>query len=121
MKFMMPNTSVSPAAIRNSVTPNCRPFSNCSKTSPKVMKEKRALARPFYQPLRGLLHLAILEVRILVLLEDRLLNAHLDVAAGQLLGLEQVEVLDRMVVDVVGERAAQRLEVGLFHRLHHAI
>src|SRR6185503_3262119 len=34
--FMMPNTSVSPAAIRNSITPYCRPFSSCSKTRAKL-------------------------------------------------------------------------------------
>ena len=28
-----PNTSVSPAAIRNSITPNCTPLSSCSITS----------------------------------------------------------------------------------------
>src|ERR1700730_9181859 len=30
---MMPNTSVSPAASRNSSRPNCNPFRNCSTTS----------------------------------------------------------------------------------------
>src|SRR5262245_41095437 len=30
MKSMTPKTSVSPAAIRNSSTPNCSPFSNCT-------------------------------------------------------------------------------------------
>ena len=30
--FMMPKISVSPAAIRNSMTPNCAPFSSCSTT-----------------------------------------------------------------------------------------
>src|SRR5687768_5022550 len=28
---MMPNTSVSPAARRNSISPNCRLFSDCSR------------------------------------------------------------------------------------------
>src|SRR5688572_10972942 len=28
---MMPNTSVRPAASRNSISPNCRPFSDCSR------------------------------------------------------------------------------------------
>src|SRR5712691_5278739 len=100
MKFMMPNTSVSPAAMRNSMTPNCRPFSSCSKRSPRFIK-KGAGAPPkngdrpylffrlrqcqkinrvcphFFSPL----HLAVLRVSILVLLEDRFLDVHLDVAA----------------------------------------
>src|SRR4051812_8249010 len=117
---MMPSTSVSPAAMRKSVTPNCRPFSDCSKTSPKVIKKgrSRALLLTSWRPS---LHLAILIVRVLVLLEDGLLDAHLDVAVRQLLGLEQVEVLDRVVVDVEGEWPAQRVEVRLLHRLHHAV
>src|ERR1044071_6859715 len=98
--FMMPSTSVSPAAMRNSVTPNCRPFSNCSKTSPKVIKKGALRAPLLFTSWQPSLHLAVLEVRVLVLLEDRLLDAHLDVAARQLLGLQQVEVLDRVVVDV---------------------
>src|SRR5580765_3311375 len=103
---MMPSTSVSPAAMRNRVTPNCNPFSSCSKTSPKVIK--KGARAPFWSPFRrASLHLAILEVRVLVLLEDGLLDAHLDVAVRELLGLQQVEVLDRVVVDVEGERPAQ--------------
>src|SRR5688572_22098407 len=117
MKFMMPNTSVSPAAIRNSVTPNCSPFRSCSKRSAKLIgKEKGRLPRPFSSgDGASPLHLAVLVVRVLVLLEHRLLDAHLDVAVLQLLGLQQVEVLDRVVVDVVLERPAQRLEVRLAH------
>jgi hypothetical protein len=37
MMSMMPNTRVSPAAIRNSISPNCRPFNNCSKSSVHVI------------------------------------------------------------------------------------
>src|SRR6185295_9589701 len=36
--FMMPNTSVRPAAIRNSITPYCRPFSSCSKRRGKFTR-----------------------------------------------------------------------------------
>src|SRR5258708_18046558 len=32
-KSMMPNTSATPAASRNSRRPNCNPFRNCSTTS----------------------------------------------------------------------------------------
>ncbi len=33
---MTPKISVNPAAMRNSMTPNCRPFSTCSMKSAKV-------------------------------------------------------------------------------------
>ncbi len=33
MSPMMPNTSVRPAAIRNSMTPSCSPFRTCSRNS----------------------------------------------------------------------------------------
>ena len=39
---MMPNTSVRPAAIRNSIRPNCRPLRNCSKTRVLVIVEPPA-------------------------------------------------------------------------------
>jgi hypothetical protein len=35
---MMPNTSVRPAASRNSINPNCRPFSDCSTMRIQDMK-----------------------------------------------------------------------------------
>src|SRR5712692_990335 len=113
MKFMMPNTSVSPAAMRNSMTPNCRPFSSCSKRSAKFIK-KGAVA-PFWviQLFNSPLHLAVLVVRVLVLFEHRLLDPHLDVAARHLLRPQQVEVLDRVMVDVVGVRPADRVVVRL--------
>src|SRR5258708_26048136 len=99
MKFMMPNTRVSAHAIRNSVTPNCRPFSSCSNISDAIMKKGRSRALlPFSARTRSL-HLTFLVVRVLVLLEDRLLDVHLDIAARGLLRLQQVEVLDRVVVD----------------------
>src|SRR2546422_6311956 len=129
-RFMMPNTSVSPAAIRNSITPNCRPFSSCSKR--RAMKngdrphlfcytslggENKWGLSPFTIPIHhSPLHLAVLVVRVLVVLEDGLLDVHFDVAACGLLGAQQVEVLDRMVVDVVGEAAADRIEVRFAHR-----
>ncbi|SIL56163.1 Uncharacterised protein [Mycobacteroides abscessus subsp. abscessus] len=34
---MIPNTSVNPAASRNSSTPYCSPFSNCVSKRVKVM------------------------------------------------------------------------------------
>src|SRR5689334_11351642 len=99
---MMPSTSVRPAAIRNSVTPSCTPLSNCSKTRVQGMEKKRAPARPFQDCLSRTspLHLAVLVIRVLVLLEDGLLDAHLDVAARQLHRVQQVKVLDRVMVVV---------------------
>src|SRR3546814_11220519 len=35
-KFMMPNTSVRPAAIRNSKIPNCRPFKDWMIKRPRL-------------------------------------------------------------------------------------
>src|SRR2546422_11645650 len=84
---MMPKTSVSPAAMRNSITPNCRPLRPCSSASRKVRRLP--------------LHRALLVVGVLVVLEHRLLGLHRELAVRRLHGLEQIEVLDREVVDVV--------------------
>src|SRR5262245_54139042 len=117
---MMPSTSVRPAAIRNSITPSWTPFSSCSKTKVRVIK--KGATAPFGRfSTRTSLHLAFWVVRVLVVLEDRLLDVHLQLAARALDGLQQVEVLDRVVIDVVGEPAADRVEVGLLHRRHHAV
>src|SRR5262245_48916251 len=104
---MMPNTSVSPAAIRNSVTPNWTPLRACSRT------------RSRFSPLP--LHPAVLRVRVLVVLEDRLLDLHLRLSAGPLHGLEEIEVLDREVIDVVRVLPARRRVVRLPHRRDHAL
>src|SRR6266571_3808634 len=105
--FMMPKTSVRPAAIRNSVTPSWRPLSVCSRTRKKTF---RTLP----------LHPAFLVVGVLVILEDGLLDLHLDVA-GDGDGAQEVEVLDREVVHVVRVLAACGLVVGLPHRRDHAL
>src|SRR5437868_1866862 len=101
-RFMMPKTSVRPAAIRNSMTPNCSPLRHCSTTRSQ-----------FNGPLCLPLHRTLLIVGVLVVLEHRLLDLHLDLAAWALYRAQQVEVLDRGVVDVERELAARRLEVGL--------
>ena len=41
--------SVSPAAMRNSMTPYCRPFSSCSKTSPQVMAKNKGAGAPLFE------------------------------------------------------------------------
>src|SRR5690242_14276891 len=56
---MIPNTSVRPAASRNSIRPSCSPLSACSSSN-----------RPDIDPRS--LHRAFLHVRIAVIAEDRL-------------------------------------------------
>ena len=56
-RFIMsitPNTSVSPAASRNSISPNCRPLSNCSAMRVAVMGGRlQASARRTNGPTAG--------------------------------------------------------------------
>src|SRR6185369_2037791 len=123
--FMMPSTSVSPAAIRNSITPYCSPFRSCSKTSPQVMAQKiRAPARPYSRNLSKNLpfHLAVLVVGVLVLLERLLHDLHRHaVLVRRLDRLQQVEVLDRVLVVVELELAAHRVVVRLAHLAHQRL
>src|SRR5687767_12228880 len=122
--FMMPSTSVRPAASRNSMTPSCTPFSSCSKIRAKVIKKRAPTSRPFSGCARALpLHLALLVVRVLVVLEHLLLDVH-----GHALGrlavlhrLQQVEVLYRVVIVVELEVTPDRLVVRLAHGGHHAL
>src|SRR5919198_991577 len=121
---MMPSTSVSPAAMRKSITPYCRPFSSCSKKSAAVMKRKRARWRALSlsRPSRSPLHLAFLVVGILVLLERLLHDLHRHaVLVVRLHRLQQVEVLDRVLVDVELELAADRVVVRLAHLVHQRL
>src|SRR2546428_13500246 len=106
---MMPNTSVSPAAIRKSITPYWRPLSVCSSTSAAFICLQARL--PLHRALGG--------VRVLVVLEDGLLDLHRELAVGRLDRLEQVEVLDREVIHVVLVRPPRRFVVGLPHRPGH--
>src|SRR5215510_3605 len=110
---MMPKTSVSPAAMRKSMTPNCKPLSVCSRTRAQLTAGR---APP---PPRLPLHRALGGVGVLVALEDGLLYLHREVAVWHLHGLEQVEVLDREVIRVVRVRPARRLVVGAAHRRDH--
>src|SRR5881296_4379050 len=102
---MMPKTSVRPAAIRNSMTPNCSPLRHCSTTRSQ-----------FNGPLRLPLHRTLLIVGVLVVLEDRLLDLHLHLLAGPLHRSQQVEVLNRSVIDVEAELVSRGSEVGPPHR-----
>src|SRR5882672_5386794 len=92
---MMPNTSVSPAASRNSIRPNCTPFSVCSRMRTQDMpRGGRRTASTC------LLHRAILHVGVAVVLEDRsdslVDDAPLRIPADD----AQVVVLDRVLVAV---------------------
>src|SRR5690349_24865321 len=109
-RFMMPKTSVRPAAIRNSMTPNCSPLRHCSTTRSQFNGRARLP-----------LHRTLLVVGVLVVLEDGFLNLHLDVPARALHRAQQVEVLDGGVVDVERELAARGLEVGLPHGRDHPL
>src|SRR5438128_12650907 len=99
---MMPNTTVSPAASRKSISPNCSPFRHCSRM--------RA-------PLTSSFHLAVAGVRVGVVAEDRAHGAVGHVPRRILLDHAQVVVLDRIVVGVEAEAAANGLEIGLLERL----
>src|SRR5215467_3073067 len=109
-RFMMPKTSVRPAAIRNSMTPNCNPLRHCSTTRSQFNGRARLP-----------LHRTLLVVGVLVVLEDGFLDLHFDLPTRALHRAQQVEVLDRGVVDVVCELAARRLEVRLPHGGDHPL
>src|SRR5512145_664108 len=128
---MMPNTSVSPAAMRKSMTPYCRPLSVCSRTSAPVTVTRVSVERKGARlgraprspppPPRLPLHRALAGVGVLVALEDGALDLHREVAVRALHSLEQVEVLDREVVRIVLVRAPRRLVVGPPHGRDHAL
>src|SRR5215467_9776736 len=128
---MMPKTSVSPAAIKKSITPYCRPLRVCSSTRPRVIatrapgerKGARRSRAPRSAPRASALplHRALGRVGVLVVFEDGLLDLHHQLAARILDRLQEIEVLDREVVHVVLVRPARRLVVGLAHRRNHAL
>src|SRR5689334_23940478 len=130
---MMPNTRVNPAAIRNSITPSWSPLSVCSRTSTKFMHQRampRDERRRASVPSRGgkparvaglpSLHRAFLVKRVFVVGEDGLLDFHYRILAGRPCDrFQQIEVLDREVVRVVGKLAAGGGEIRLLHRGDH--
>src|SRR4051812_32002326 len=100
---MMPNTSVRPAASRNSISPNCRPLSDCSRIRIEDMGPiKRAGPRP--RPSSGhrlsLLHPAILDIGVAMVLEDGRERLVDDPPLRILADHAQVVVLDRVLVGV---------------------
>src|SRR5215471_18183020 len=99
---MMPNTSVRPAASRNSIRPNCRPFRNCSRMRTQDTR---------FPDRCELLHRAVLHVRVAAVLEDRPDGLVDEPPLRVLADDAQVVVLDRVLVAVELERPAHRLEL----------
>src|SRR6202790_533995 len=99
---MIPNTSVSPAASRKIITPNCSPLSTCS--SARLIARERSEAA-----LRG--------VDVAGVAHDLADAANRELPGlGVLHDLRAVPVLDRELVRPKLERAAGRLEIGLAQR-----
>src|SRR6476620_101731 len=94
---MMPSTSVSPAASRNSIRPSCSPFRSCSAAR---------------VALTASLHRAFAHVRIGVVPEHRAHGLVGDAALRILLDDAQVVVLYRVLVAIELERPAHGLELG---------
>src|SRR5258708_28313003 len=103
-KFMMPNTSVRPAAIRNNSTPSCAPLSSCSRKSAMTARAAPAL------------ELAVLGVGVRLRLHDGCAGARDQRPVIALHDLAEIIVLDRIAVLVELELAAHRREIGLAQR-----
>src|SRR3990167_5455314 len=101
---MMPNTSVRPAASKNSMSPSCRPFRACSSNKiPIVSNQPCGLERR---------HLAVAHVGVGVVLEHGAQRAVGDAALAVLGDHAQVVVLDGEVVAVELEGTAAGVELG---------
>src|SRR5262249_2221388 len=92
-RSMIPNTSVSPAASRNTISPNGRPFRVCSKIRVAIASLQRTLAR----------------VRVRMVFEPRAQRAVGDAPLGVALHYAQVVVLDRESIAVELEGSTHRL------------
>src|SRR5271170_2074118 len=129
---MIPNTSVSPAASRNSRRPNCSPFRNCSTTSSMFVRDnpqfrscrphppsrtgrskkmrQRSSAAAFPKQNPCSFHRTSIVIAILIVLDDGGDRLERQSAVSVLHHILQIEILDRDVVVPVSERAAHRLE-----------
>src|ERR1043166_5556145 len=129
MRSITPNTSVRPAAIRNSSTPSCSPLRICTKRRDDMIQTTDdggpttdSRGNPILwssvvcPPSSALLHLAVLRVGVLVIREHLLGDLGLELAVLALRHLDQIEVLDGIMIVAEFEIAAQRLEVGLLER-----
>src|SRR5258706_874036 len=96
---MMPNTSVRPAASRNSIRPNCTPFSACSrKRITDIQIGDGARTNPGSVPEFQLLHAAVFGPEVAVVLEDGADFAIDDAPLAILHERAHVVVLDRRAV-----------------------
>src|SRR5688572_11548459 len=112
MKFMMPHTSVSPAAMRNSITPSWVALSACSSTTPPL------IALPERCACGGsILHGALGGISITVVGQDLVAKAELRLAVRILDDRRHVVLHDREVVRPQLEGAAHRTEIGLLQLL----
>src|SRR3954463_15857098 len=89
MKFMMPHTSVRPAAIRKSISPSWVALSACSSRMPAL------IAGPGCQaPAGSLLHGALCRIRVPMLGKDLLAGAKPHLAVRVLGHRRDVVILD---------------------------
>src|SRR5262249_36235353 len=105
MKSITPNRSVRPAAIRKSRTPNWSPFRTWTTKRPVDIAPVGRLL---------LFHRTVFGVRIGEVRENLFVDFGLELAIGAFGNFDQIEVLDRIVVGVELEAAAQRREIRLF-------
>src|SRR6478672_2927031 len=110
MKLIIPSTSVSPEAMRNSIRPSCTPLSNWTTMSERLIGSDGAVTS-----LR-LWHLAVVHVNIrIVALHGP--TRHLDqLAFVRLYDLEQDIILDGKVVGIELEFAAHGSEARFLDR-----
>src|SRR5262249_1300573 len=129
-RSMMPNTSVRPAASRNSSSPNCKPFRHCSTISSiewsgwcPARGQRTAKGRlPSSSAVRSRsLHRALVVKIILAVLDDGRRRLERQVAVRILHHVLQVEVLDRNVIVAVLVRPAHRGVVRLAHLVAHGV
>src|SRR5262249_45757513 len=104
MKSITPNTSVSPAAIRKSRTPNWSPFRIWTTTSPVDI----ALVQP-----PSLFHRTVFGIWIGVSGKHLFIDLSFEPTVPSLRHLHLIEILDRVVIGVELERTTQRREVSL--------
>src|SRR6202167_2890269 len=138
MKSITPNTSVRPAAIRNKRTPSCNPFKTWTRKSVPDMELVSGLGPAVAPPQREarassvsrigraagcrggaadrLLHRTVLRVRVAVFGEHGFDDFGLIFAVRAFGDFGQIKILDRIVVVVEREAAAQRLELGFLER-----
>src|ERR1700722_10540745 len=130
MTRMMPKTNATPTAIRNSISPSCKPLKSCSTKRAKVMTGRPAMrsasatmagfrrARPPWP--RGRRAMAKRRSSFLLAGIAHVLDRG-DVLIGEtpvnLAHFADVDVLDRVMrFRVEAKRAARRFELHLRHR-----